>query len=795
MRKISSCADAANVPRKYVPTPAHLIRVAACSFIAAGFFVLGACSDNSSSRNNTSPIDNPTPPPADPRAIYQTDLLELHDGACEPGQVYLQEPMVEPLTIEAYEGEIETELVIRIRERCVPVWVADHWEMQTLNLRTYGFPIDPSIPITEADADDPNSPNIAWSAPGPTFLLTPATKPGAPDGTDFKMRLYNRMPHEENPHACKAFIKCNTEGPNPGADRETGECLVEPDPDYGGRPASIPSQIVDGKVVEPPNCFHGNNSTNFHFHGFHVSPQLGQDFVGLELRPPLPDGVEQSESSMHSSHGENGVVQYGHSDFDIDPLRYTQAPGTHWYHAHKHGSTALQVLNGLVGTFKIRGEFDAQLDKYFETQGGGLLRDRLMVVQQVQENLPGLGGVAQSHAMLINGQANPIVTMKKGEIQRWRFLGATMQAASALQIGFPDVEGKNSPSVRQIAMDGVQFSPDNYDCQPFLNNPDCSEVPDQSNFDELTAFDLHPGNRVDILIQAPLEAGSHCVVYDIATILQNKAQKNADAIHEIRATAVEGTCGDIGKLGPLITLVVEEDEKIMTFPEGSDYPAMASFLTDIPPVTEPSLMNEIHYQMAGQGSGVSTQFWINQAKYNPDCANETLTLNQPQQWTLWNNSVNVAHPFHIHQNPFQLLSVSNRTPNEFKYPVWRDTLPIPQAPDVQLKNREPNSNPRDEAKPWGHAKFIYVAKEFTGLFVNHCHILGHEDRGMMQNTQTACADGNWGVTAPVATGAQCDEQGFCPSDCESGQAIPATPRCPTPPDQMSDWPTSYGYPE
>ena len=66
------------------------------------------------------------------------------------------------------------------------------------------------------------------------------------------------------------------------------------------------------------------------------------------------------------------------------------------------------------------------------------------------------------------------VTMRPGEIQRWRFVGATMQASAALRVGFPDVPGKRAPRVRQIAMDGVQFSPDNYACQPFLNNPDCS---------------------------------------------------------------------------------------------------------------------------------------------------------------------------------------------------------------------------------------------------------------------------------------------------------------------------------
>ncbi len=755
------------------------------TLIILSFVALVACSDDVSQNSDDTVVDH--------RSVYSADILELNGGACAAGQEYVQEPLAEPMKIAPFNNRIETELVVRIRERCVPVWADNQWQMRTLKLRTYGFPRDPDTPITEVDADDPDSDNILWSAPGPTFIMNPASKPGESDGTNFKMRLYNRMPHDDDPHACELNYKCNTLGENPGINPETGQCFVAPDPSFRGVVPYLPSQIVNGEVVEPPNCYHGNNSTNFHFHGFHVSPQLGQDFVGLELRPPMPAGAIESQDAMHSSHGEAGVVEYGHFDFDVDPLRYTQAPGTHWYHAHKHGSTALQVLNGLVGTFEIRGEFDAQLDNYFETKGGGALKDRLMVVQHIQEKQPALGGEDQNSSILINGQANPIVIMKKGEIQRWRFVGATMQSSAALKIGFPlGAEGDQNPIVRQIAMDGVQFSPENYDCQPFFNNPDCTEVTGESSFDELSTLKLHPGNRVDILIQAPLESGAHCLIYDVTTIMGNEGKEKAEGIFQIRADAAAETCGETNGLGSLLTLVVEEGEaQVMSFPEVEDYPAMPKYLSDIPAVTDPAKRKDIHYQMVNQGGGEQSQFWINQVKYTPDCAGETLIMDQPEHWTLFNNSASVAHPFHIHQNPFQLLSMSNRTPNNFKFPVWRDTLPIPQA---TTRGLAPNSDPRDVTQPWGRAEFLYVAKEFTGLFVNHCHVLGHEDRGMMHNTQVACPDGNWGLTGLVPVGAVCDEQGFCPSDCASGQAVQATPICDVPPDQRSDWPAAFGFP-
>ena len=42
-----------------------------------------------------------------------------------------------------------------------------------------------------------------------------------------------------------------------------------------------------------------------------------------------------------------------------------QAPGTHWYHAHKHGSTAINVANGMTGAFIIEGQYDDDLNRWY----------------------------------------------------------------------------------------------------------------------------------------------------------------------------------------------------------------------------------------------------------------------------------------------------------------------------------------------------------------------------------------------------------------------------------------------
>src|SRR5215831_13782162 len=49
-----------------------------------------------------------------------------------------------------------------------------------------------------------------------------------------------------------------------------------------------------------------------------------------------------------------------------------QAPGTHWYHAHKHGSTATNVMEGMAGAFIIEDKYDDDLNAAY---GGYILED------------------------------------------------------------------------------------------------------------------------------------------------------------------------------------------------------------------------------------------------------------------------------------------------------------------------------------------------------------------------------------------------------------------------------------
>ena len=77
-----------------------------------------------------------------------------------------------------------------------------------------------------------------------------------------------------------------------------------------------------------------------------------------------------------------------------------QAPGTHWYHAHKHGSTALNLANGMAGALIIEGDYDDKLKPFYTKQ-------QVLVLQQYGRylNLLRAATVAQqSDLVFVNGQ-------------------------------------------------------------------------------------------------------------------------------------------------------------------------------------------------------------------------------------------------------------------------------------------------------------------------------------------------------------------------------------------------------
>ena len=83
-----------------------------------------------------------------------------------------------------------------------------------------------------------------------------------------------------------------------------------------------------------------------------------------------------------------------------------------------------------------------------------------------------------------------------------------------------------------------------------------------------------------------------------------------------------------------------------------------------------------------------------------------MKLGTVEEWTLTNTS-DEQHPFHIHVNDFQVISIGGKP---YDAHGLQDTVRLEPKQDVVIRTR---------------------FTDFTGKFVFHCHILNHEDLGMM----------------------------------------------------------------
>ena len=514
-----------------------------------------------------------------------------------------------------------------------------------------------------------------------------------------------------------------------------------------------------------PNCFHGSSTANIHFHGTHTSPNGLGDNVLVQVLPQvkqpdwsatfnkifdsgkipekwadLPKNYRDLQLEMIHRHdieaaeqakknklpppeslldADNQMIAAGQwpqylmgafpnffevPDYSSGNFKAGQAPGTHWYHAHKHGSTSLHILNGLAGAIIIEsnqeGGYDHVIRKFYgwgDTYGD---HEKIIVFQEYDatQNIerPGANGKGLLQ-VLVNGKLTPTITMRPGEVQLWRLVDATDgNAQGVIAPVFQTLEAKGF-TFKQTAQDGVQFSPQNYQNQPFLNN----EVPG--------GFKLAGGNRGDLLVQAP-------------------------------STAVSRVPFSNNSGGTPTLFFVEVKGPAVTPPNGpfpTTWAEMPKFLLDLPKpgpkdIKNPGSPVKFQWEAGRTKPGPNPyppHFMINNKQFEETgpIIDQCVPLNGLQDWVL-ENYTSVAHPFHIHINPFQVIEIDTPTGRDTytKYApkdnfVWQDVIAIPVA-DVDADG---NITP-------GRVVIRQTFVDFTGTFVLHCHILAHEDRGMME---------------------------------------------------------------
>jgi FtsP/CotA-like multicopper oxidase with cupredoxin domain len=481
-----------------------------------------------------------------------------------------------------------------------------------------------------------------------------------------------------------------------------------------GNTACMPYPAAQQGTDTYEDCFHGPNWTNIHYHGFHVTPDSAGDDVLLQI----PPGADYT---------------YG---FRIPA---NQSPGTHWYHPHKHGSVAVQVGNGMSGAFIIRGGGLDSLTRSLR------MTEHLLAVQRIDSAL-NLVNTGLAPVTLVNGQLTPTITMRQGEVQRWRFVDENITKTANFQIGFGSVTGGRTPTLYDVARDGVQYAPANYDPR----RPDLTLL-------------MAPGNRMDVFVKAPADTGLH------ALALRSVANRGERLPENQLATAAAAP--------PLFYVHVIPNDGTVNTTLPAALPALPNFLQNLPgPLNASSIDTSktpvvVFIDTFPPGAVRTTTnpalFWLGNAvnpfqRFSSNSifipttsrgVQRPMVLDSVQTWMVKNMGTSTNHPFHIHINPFQVIDVhyprGTADPNAQLYadlnaashtrgaPVWLDVVPLP-LPDAS----NPSGNPgyvliRQRYDNFQNADGSNCANcgDPTGWFVIHCHILGHEERGMMQIIQ------------------------------------------------------------
>jgi FtsP/CotA-like multicopper oxidase with cupredoxin domain len=363
-----------------------------------------------------------------------------------------------------------------------------------------------------------------------------------------------------------------------------------------------------------------------------------------------------------------------------------QPDGLYWMHPHNHMYSTEQVARGL-SSMLIVGQPDSSISQL------AALPERTMALQ-AQNVIPASGSTPQAingnagEQLTINGLVNPTITARPGQTEVWNI--ANMTSGLTTQFTLKNTTSNTFQDIVVVAQDGVAY-----------NTPVTITAAQQAGG---TFLVLGTGGRYSILVTAPAVAGQ-------SVSLQMNSQNNANINNKYNVT-MTASGAPVSSLTTPTTLTTTGFQTFVNLSTATvDENRTVTFTIDPNP----------------QGNGNNSQFQINGETFpNPQISQPR--LNDVEEWTLINNS-KVPHPFHYHVNDVQVMSmfVPSNTKNAGLVTV---TTPQQWYQDVVLVPAAQVDSNGTVIIP-GRVVIRIKNLDFTGSFVYHCHILAHEDRGMM----------------------------------------------------------------
>jgi FtsP/CotA-like multicopper oxidase with cupredoxin domain len=437
-------------------------------------------------------------------------------------------------------------------------------------------------------------------------------------------------------------------------------------------------------------------STNLHFHGLTIPPVCHQDDV-------LKTSIQPSDPPFEYR-------------FRIPQ---NEPPGLYWYHPHIHGFSKLEVLGGASGALIVEG-----IERANKAVAG--LPERVIVIRDqdlLNPNAPpsksepvvprmlidrdgdaannGTGFGKPAKDLSINFVPIPypdyppaVIEMRPEEQQLWRVLNASGITYLNLEVLF----GHTPQKLGIVALDGVPLNQSGLGGLSGLSETIGDFV------DLQTHLGVPPGGRVEFIVKGP-PLGTPALF--------------------VTRTVDTGAGGENDPNRMIAKIAVSKDA-----PEPQS--TLAASPKPLPPSPMPWLGSVIPVRtrklyfseklLDPNNPNSATEFYLTvdghtPVAFDPKSGVPDIVAKQGtvEDWIIENRS-NELHAFHIHQLHFMLIEYQGKVVNE---PFLRDTINVPyfngralEYPSVRLRMdfRDPNT---------------------VGDFVYHCHLLEHEDGGMM----------------------------------------------------------------
>jgi len=533
-----------------------------------------------------------------------------------------------------------------------------------------------------------------------------------------------------------------------------------------------------------PHCFNG---TNLHSHGLWVSPAGNSDNVLLSINPGVSFQYEYNIPPDHPA----GTFWY-----------HSHRHGSTALQVSSGMAGALIVRGDRLPTPSEHGDIDTLL----KNRDGSPLTERILVLQQIQYacldaagNIkvqtdsqgnviawvcdPGdVGGIEtygdangngfgpgtwnqSGRYTSINGLVLPTFNATAGAIERWRLVHGGVRDTIALQ--FFKLKAQ-APSIdRLTAFAADSFIGDNCIGDPIPYQLIASDGLTMATAQQVTIDTLQPGYRSDALVVFP-EAGSYCVV-NAAIAAPASVSRTAvprrllgtvtvapgTPVTDIRSYVTDALVAAAQNAMPAnvrdtVVADLRNGLRLSSFTPHADIGDAEvkghQFLTFYIDVTAQPTTFEVSSDPFDKPFAPKP--------YDPNRVDRVLTLGSADEWQL--QSRFVSHPYHIHVNPFQVVKILDPNGKDVSAPGAVDDAggsPDPQYPGLKGVWKDTlwvKSLVFSPDNPYPKGVYTIVIRtryeRFIGEYVLHCHILDHEDQGMMQNVRIDIPDGQGGTT-------------------------------------------------